>query len=70
MGEWSEYFADFPEENPKNYVGDRFDPKGAEALRAARAKAKLATEQARLDAEIADIIKKHSKPDSSGAGGK
>ena len=38
MGEWSEYFEDFPEENPANYVGSRFDPKGAAALRAQAAK--------------------------------
>ncbi|HEY0720753.1 MAG TPA: hypothetical protein VGE50_05825 [Gammaproteobacteria bacterium] len=68
MGEWSDYFEDFPEENPANYVGNRFDPKGAEALRAAEAKA--TAEQAKLNAEIARIVKKHSKPDSSGAGGK
>jgi hypothetical protein len=63
MGEWSDYFEDFPEENPANYVGDRFDPKGAEALRVR--KAKLAAEQAKLDAEIADIIEKHSRPPAS-----
>lgn len=60
MGEWSDYFEDFPEENPTNYVGDTFDPKGAEALRARKAKA--ASEQAKLDAEIAGIIEKHSRP--------
>ncbi len=26
MGEWSEYFEDFPEENPANWVNGRFDP--------------------------------------------
>ncbi len=60
MGEWSEYFEQFPEEDPANYVGDTFDPKAAAALRARQAK--LASEQARLDAEIASIIEKHSKP--------
>lgn len=68
MGEWSEYFEDFPEENPANYVGNRFDPKGAEALRVADAK--VADEQAKLNAEIASIIKKHRRPGSSGSGGK
>jgi len=58
MGEWSEYFEDFPEENPANYVGNRFDPKAAEALRAQEAK--VAQEQATLDAEISKIIQKHS----------
>lgn len=68
MGEWSEYFEDFPEEDPANYVGNRFDPKGAEALR--EAKANAAAEHANLNAEIAHIIKKHKKPGSSGAGDK
>jgi uncharacterized protein YbbK (DUF523 family) len=26
MGEWSDYFEDFPEENPANWVNGRFDP--------------------------------------------
>jgi len=29
MGEWSEYFEDFPEENPANWVDGRFDPTAA-----------------------------------------
>ena len=60
MGEWSEYFEDFPEENPGNYVNGRFDPKGAEAQRSAAAK--LAEDQAKLDAEIAAIVQKHRPP--------
>lgn len=38
MGEWSEYFEDFPVENPRNYVNGNFDRKGAEALRSAQVK--------------------------------
>ena len=56
MGEWSEFFEDFPEENPGNYVNGSFDPKGAKALRAA--KAKLAQEQTNLEAEIESIVQK------------
>ncbi len=67
MGEWSEYFEDFPEENPANCVDGRFDPKGADAIRAA--KAKVAAEQAKLDTEIAAIVQKHRKPNKSGSGG-
>jgi hypothetical protein len=26
MGEWSDYFADFPEEDPANYPNGVFDP--------------------------------------------
>lgn len=56
MGEMYEYFQDFPEEDPANYVGDRFDPEGAKRLRAE--KARLKQEQAALDAEIHSIIEK------------
>ena len=50
MGEWSDYFEDFPEENPANYVGNRFDPQGAAALRAQEAK--VARESAELRATV------------------
>lgn len=61
MGEWSEYFEDFPEENQANYVEGRFDPAGASAQREAQQKAelKLKKEQQQLDAEIAAIVQKH-----------
>ena len=61
MGEWSDYFEDFPEENQANYVGGRFDPAGATAQREAQQKAalKLRKEQQQLDAEIAAIVKRH-----------
>ncbi len=56
MGEWSDYFEDYPEENPANYVGDHFNPQAAAAAR--RQKAKLANEQAALDGEIRLIIER------------
>ena len=65
MGEWSEYFEDFPEEDPSNYRGGHFvgRAQAEEFRRRERYKAdKLATEQAQLDAEIKAIIQKHSKP--------
>lgn len=68
MGEWSEYFEDFPDENPANYVGTRFDPNGADALR--RQNAKFSTEQANLNAEIARIVEKYKKPAPGESGGK
>lgn len=57
MGEWSEYFEDFPEENPANYVGSEFNPARAQAYRDAEQKAteKLRSDQQKLDAEIAAI---------------
>lgn len=36
MGEWSDYFEDFPDENPANYVGNRFDPQGGSCAACAR----------------------------------
>ena len=56
MSEMYEYFQDFPEENPANYVGERFDPEGAKRLRAE--KARLKQEQVALDSEILSIIEK------------
>ena len=29
MGEWFDYFQDFPEENPANWINGRFDPQAA-----------------------------------------
>lgn len=34
MGEWSEYFEDFPEDNPANQVNGKYDPEGAARIRA------------------------------------
>jgi hypothetical protein len=64
MGEWSDYFEDFPEENSANYVGGRFDPPGAKAIR--DQKAKLARDQTALNSEIAEIVKKHRKSTEQG----
>jgi hypothetical protein len=55
MGEWSDYFEDFPEENPGNYVAGRFDPAGAAVHRAAEAK--RAAAQAELNATISGLIR-------------
>jgi len=61
MGEWSEYFEDFPEENPGNCVGGKFDPAAANSQRELQQKAanRLEDEQNRLNAEIVAIVKKH-----------
>jgi len=60
MGEWSEYFEDFPDENPGNYINGRFDPEGAAAQRAVESK--LRQDQAKLNAEISAIVQKHRPP--------
>ena len=59
MGEWSDYFEQFPEENPANYVGERFAPEGTRAR--AKQSAQVAHDQARLNAEIREIVAKHKK---------
>jgi N-acetylglucosamine kinase-like BadF-type ATPase len=56
MGEMYEYFQDFPEEDPANYVGGVFDPAGARRER--ERKKKLVQEQKALDDEIQGIIEK------------
>lgn len=61
MGEWSDYFEDFPEENPANWINGRCDPQGAAQARELKAKqdAGLAAAQTKLDAEIKRIVEKH-----------
>ena len=62
MGEWSDFFEDFPEENPANWInGVYLGPKGAQLQREHKAKldearAKVSAEQQRLDSTIAKII--------------
>ena len=65
MGEWSEYFEDFPEKDQANYVKGSFDPTGARVQRDAQQKAihKLKRDQQQLNAEIALIVQKHKKTD-------
>lgn len=61
MGEWSEYFEDFPEEDPANYTDGEFDPRAAAAQREAQHKAseKRKIEQQRLNVEVAAIVHQH-----------
>jgi hypothetical protein len=61
MGEWSDYFEEFPEENQANYIAGRFDPAGADAQRKAEQATvlKVRKDQQQLDAEIAAIVQKH-----------
>ena len=64
MGEWSEYFEDFPEENPANWINGRYDPQarppeGRRKAEVFRKREKLAREQAEVNAEIRRIIDKH-----------
>ena len=62
MGEWSEFFEDFPEENPANWVNGVYaGPNGAQLhrdhqVKFDQARGKMAAEQARLDSTIAKII--------------
>ncbi len=52
MGEWSEYFEDFPEENPANWVNGKFNPALREQLN------KEATQQEAANSEINNLIAK------------
>ena len=54
MGEWSDYFEDFPEENPANYVDGRFAPQEAKKLH--EIEAKLEEDQRKLNAEVYGLI--------------
>jgi hypothetical protein len=56
MGEMSDYFEDFPEENPANYVGGHFDPAGATRFREAqKAAEKVEQESNQLMREMATL---------------
>jgi hypothetical protein len=61
MGEWSEYFEDFPEQNPGNDIDGKFDPAAANAQCELQQKAanRLKDDQNRLNAEIVEIVEKH-----------
>lgn len=62
MGEWSEFFEDFPEENPANWVDGVFvGPNGAQLhglhqVKVAEARRQVASDQARLDSTVAKLI--------------
>lgn len=62
MGEWSDFFEDFPEENPANWINGVYaGPNGAQLhsdhqAKVALARSKVEAEQARLDSTIAKII--------------
>ena len=54
MGEWSEYFEDFPEENPANWIDGRFDPEGAK--RRYHQQRTFEQEQKQANAELNKLI--------------
>jgi hypothetical protein len=61
MREWSEYFENFPEENPANWVNGQFNPRLAADLKAQEtnallASAKTAEETAKLKETIARMV--------------
>lgn len=59
MGNWSDYFEDFPEENPANYVGGTFNPEEAKRLRELRAK--IETAKKANSAEVNALISQAKK---------
>lgn len=50
MGEWSDYFEDFPEENPANWVDGRFAPQLREQL------SRESAQQAIANLEVRQLI--------------
>jgi hypothetical protein len=62
MGEWSDYFEDFPEENPANYINGHFSPPGAQTYQPPQRKfvKKPVNEQAAFDADIDRTVAKHN----------
>jgi len=62
MWEQSKYFDDF--ENAANYINGRFDPKGAEAL---RARQQQMEQEAHLRREVRTAAQRH-KPQSARGG--
>ena len=56
MGEWSDYFEDFPEENPANWVNGAFNPQLASTIREQEKRQTEAQKQA--NAELNTIITK------------
>lgn len=62
MGEWSDFFEDFPEENPANWINGVYVGTNGAQLRQDHqsmvdvARRKVKSEQARLDSTIAKII--------------
>lgn len=60
MWEQSKYFEDF--ENAANYVNGRFDPKGAQALRASQQQQR--DQQGQVRREVRTIAQRH-KPQSA-----
>ncbi|WP_421173964.1 hypothetical protein [Aeromonas enteropelogenes] len=56
MGEWSDYFEDFPEENSANYVNGQFNPQLAQEIRNQEDRLRVTTNKAR--SEINAVIMK------------
>ncbi|MFM4738885.1 hypothetical protein ACEUDZ_04700 [Aeromonas veronii] len=56
MGEWSEYFEDFPEENPANWVNGEFNPRLAQEVRNQEDRLRATTNKA--PSEINAVIMK------------
>ena len=62
MGDWSDYFEDFPEENPANYVESNFNPVAAKMAREQDARAALANAEIKQMLAEAWKAQKESSP--------
>lgn len=56
MGEWSDYFEDFPEENPANWINGSFNPQ--RRVRLNQENSRNAEAQKKANAELHAMLKK------------
>ena len=67
MGEWSEYFEDFPEENPATWIDGRFDSVAAARQRQTEATSrKVAEDSDALQKEVFKVFKMAEDEDAKG----
>lgn len=69
MGEWSEYFEDFPEENPANWINGAYVGSQKAQKHYAR-QARLQQEQAALNSEVCRMISEGKARAAAKSGGK
>ncbi len=70
MGDWSDYFEDFPDENPANYANGKFDPQGAASERQRQARdEQVAKESAALRRQMHEMAARAKREAQARMGG-
>ncbi|MDS7929250.1 hypothetical protein RMB13_07130 [Acinetobacter sp. V102_4] len=59
MGEWSDYFEDYPEEDMGNYVNGRFDPELARKRNMQKYEPSVSDREKKLRQEQQELLLKH-----------